>query len=401
MNKKSNLFKSTSQFFGDAYAVSTQEWRAIFSDPGVVIFFILVPIIYPLLYGSIYNTEHVEHVPMVVVNEDNSSVSREYVRRIDASPDVRVVASLSSQQEAQDFFERQEAYGCLVIPSDFARDLARGEQATVTLISDLSSVFYYKAFMMACNDVALQMGREMSGMKHFAGSEELTQIAVRPVQSEFHALYNPQGGYATFLLPSVLILILQQTMLLGVCMLVGTARERKKLEYISPQTSYRRGLPLRVTIGRSLAYLSIYFLSSLWTLVIVPSIFRLPMLANPWELMAFLLPYILSITFFAQSIALFVRGREDTIIYLVFTSVLCIFLIGVSWPESALPPFWKAFSLLLPCAPGAKGYIALTACGASLTEVGLQYKELWVQVLVYLLFSSFGSRLLMKGKVKV
>lgn len=384
-------------FWSDVIAVAAQEMRAIFSDSGVMIFFFLVPLIYPLMYASIYNKEIPMRAPLVVVDEDDSHLSREYVRRVGATQDVEVVAIVTSQVEAKQLMNEKKAYGCLIIPDNFSSQLAKKEQAHLALISELSSVFYYKSYMIATNYVALEMGRELTAEKHEAGSEKLTQIAVRPIRNEFEALVNPQGGYATFLLPSVLILILQQTMLLGVCMLVSTARERKTRSYLAPDTSYKTGLPLRVTIGRSLSYVSLYLVISIWTLIVVPYIFSLPILATPFDLLAFLVPFILAITFFSQSVALFVRGREDTIIYLVFSSVLFIFLMGISWPESALPPFWRALSNLFPCVPGAQAYVALNSFGATLGEVAAQYKLLWIQALGYLIFSSLGNKYLIRS----
>lgn len=383
-------------FFRDLFTVSRQELKAIFRDPGVRIFFLIVPLFYPLLYALIYNKEVVTDAPLVVVDENQSAISREYIRKVDATPETSVVAIVHTQSEAKNIIDRGEAYGCLIIPKDFSKKIARSEQTTITLISDLASIFYYKSFMLSSNEVALEMGKDIRAKRETKYSREETAIDVRPVQNNFIALYNPNSGYATFLLPSILIILLQQTMLLGVCMLVGTARERKKQAYISPHVAYRRGLPLRVVIGRSLAYVSIYLVSSIWTLVVVPYFFRLPMLADPWELFSFLLPYILSITFFAQSVAVFVRGREDTMIYLVFTSVIFMFLLGVVWPKQALPPFWRMLSQLLPCTPAAEGYIKLMSFGANLQEVASHYKLLWVQSFVYLLVAGFGHRYLIR-----
>ena len=70
--------------------VGAQELKGTFRDEGVLIFFIIVPIAYPLLYSWIYNNEVVHEVPVAVVDDSHSAMSRMFVRRCDASPDVSI-----------------------------------------------------------------------------------------------------------------------------------------------------------------------------------------------------------------------------------------------------------------------------------------------------------------------
>ena len=69
-----------------------REFQTTFRDQGVLIFFILVPLGYPLLYSFIYDNEVVREVPVVVVDDSHSSLSREYLRKVDATPDIQIVS---------------------------------------------------------------------------------------------------------------------------------------------------------------------------------------------------------------------------------------------------------------------------------------------------------------------
>lgn len=99
--------------------------RDIFTDQGLIIFLILVPLVYPLLYAFIYTGETVREVPVVVVDADGSTRSREFVRRVDATADVRIISHAASMSEAEGYVRRREAYGILQIPADFTERLAR------------------------------------------------------------------------------------------------------------------------------------------------------------------------------------------------------------------------------------------------------------------------------------
>lgn len=387
---KTSLFH---EGWGDIWYIIGQEIRAIKSDRGVVIFFFLVPLIYPFLYASFYNTEVVQESKMVVVDQDNSSLSREYTRRVDASPEVKVVSVTPNLHEARTELMQKNAYGIAVIPPDFSHNLSTSKQTSVALYSDLSSILYYKCYMMALNDVSLSMGRELTAAEEYGVSKAATQIMVRPIENESISFYNPQSGFASFMLPGIVMLILQQSMLLGVCMLAATARERNDKHYlIPPSLSHYRGA-LVVMLGKSIVYMVVYFVNCLWALVIIPYILRIPLLGSPLEMIVFVGSYMVTLTFFSLSLSLWVRRREDIIIYLVFTSVIFFFLIGISWPWHAIPPFWKALSYFIPSTIGAQGYIALNSMGASLRAVTPQLHTLWLQGIIYFLIAATGYRI--------
>lgn len=386
------MANSIKEKLSDIHYVWLTELKAIFADQGVMIFFFLVPLIYPLLYAAFYNNEVVRDAKLVFVDEDNSRLSREYIRRIDATPDVEVVKILPTLEEANEMLRRKEAYGVVLISKDFSKDLTLRKQTNVTLFSDLSSVLYYKGFMVALNDVSLTMGRELTAAEDYGPSDLATAIKVRPVESEYVAYYNPQTGFESFLMPAILVLILQQTMSLGVCMLAGTARERNEKHYIIPPMMAHYGGPLRVMLGKSLAYIFVYVFNCIWILVLMPYFLSLPQLAASIDLILFFVPFLLASTFFALTLSLFVYRREDTMIYIVFTSVIFIFLVGLSWPLYAIPPFWKAFGYLIPSTPGGQGFSALNGMGATLTEVEVQYKTLWIQTAFYFIIAAFGYR---------
>ena len=78
-----------------------EEMKTVVKDEGVLIFFILMPLGYPLLYSWIYNNEVVREVPVVVVDDSHSALSREFTRKYDASPDVSVAFRSKNMAEAQ------------------------------------------------------------------------------------------------------------------------------------------------------------------------------------------------------------------------------------------------------------------------------------------------------------
>jgi ABC-2 type transport system permease protein len=353
----------------DCFVIWQHELRNVFKDIGVILMFIIVPIVYPLLYGTIYNTETIREVPLIVVDESHSSLAREFVRKIDATADVQVFAYASSLEEAREMVNRKKAYGILLIPSDFSHKINRGEQAVTALYADMSGLLFYKAILLATTEASFEMGHEIHVQTE------------APLSYESVPFFNTQNGFASFLLPAILILVIQQTLLLGISILVATTRERNRGRLVPAEDVYTG--TFRIILGKVLAYLTIYVFVCIWALVIVPHLFHIPQLTNYGTLLLFNLPYLLACIFFAMGIATFIRGRETPMMVLVFTSLPFLFISGVSWPLSAMPDFWRYFGYLVPSTFGIQGFVKINSMGASLWEVAFEYRMLWLQAGIY------------------
>ena len=363
----------------------------IFTDQGILIFFFLVPLAYPLLYAFIYTNEVVREVPAVVVDNSNSSMSREFIRKVDATADISIMGYCSDLEEAKEILKRGEAYGIYYIPEDFTDKLMHLEQSEISIFCDMSGMLYYKAMLLSATEVSLEMNKDIKIARAGNTTDRQDEVTAQPIEYESVALFNPQNGFASFLIPAVLILIIQQTLLLGVGLSVGTDRERNRINDLVPISRHYNGT-LRIVMGKSFAYFLVYAVVCIYVLCVVPRIFSLPQIANPFTLMAFLLPFVIACIFFAMASSVFVRNRETCMLMFVFTSVPLLFLSGISWPSSAIPWFWKAFSYIFPSTFGIKGFVAINNMGATLNEVAIFYVALWIQAGVYFILTCVAYR---------
>lgn len=366
----------------DTFFIWKDELKNVFKDSGVMIFFFLVPFIYPLLYAFIYNNEVVHNAKMVVVDQSDSYLSREYIRKVDATADVKVVAVCSDMEEAKRMMDAKEAYGILYFPSEFSKNIHKGKQATVSLYCDMSALLFYKAFLLATTEVSLEIGKELRAQNNPSSTIEQEKITINPIPYESVALFNSQNGFASFLVPAILILVIQQTLILGIGMLGGTAREKNRFHSLVPVSRHFNGT-LRIVFGKSLTYILLYIVVCIWALGVVPKLFSLPQVGEPWTVMLFVLPYLFASIFLSMTLSGFMTSRESPMLVFVFTSVILLFISGVSWPKEAIPPFWKAVGYLFPSTPGIQGFIRINTVGASLNEVAHEYHTLWIQAGIY------------------
>ena len=392
MNKRYKLRHIIREGFEDIFFIWKDELKNVFRDAGVLIFFFLVPLAYPLLYSFIYNNEVVRDAKLVVVDQSDSFLSREFTRRVNATADVEVVSTCTDMAEAKRYLDEKKAYGILYFPESFSKEVYRGEQATVSLYCDMSSLLFYKAFLLSATEVSLDLGREIQLSRLSSSSEKQDEITVNPIPYESVALFNPQNGFASFLVPAILILVIQQTLVLGIGMLGGTVREENRLETLPQSVGRHFHGTLRIVFGKSLTYLMIYILVCIWALAVVPKLFALPQIGDPLTLLLFVLPYLLACIFFAMTLAGFMTTRESPMLVFVFTSVLFLFISGISWPKEAIPPFWKAIGYLFPSTPGIQGFVRINTCGATLNEVAFEYRMLWVQAGIYFLSACLIQR---------
>lgn len=384
MRKETSLRNIILQGMNSVFYICQKELKAVFKDQGVLIFFLLVPLAYPLLYAFIYTGEVVREVPAAVVDMNKSTLSREFIRKVDATPDVKIQSHCADMEEAKLLLKESKVYGVIYIPESFSSDITKGIQTQVTLYCDMSGMLYYKAILTASTEVSLKMNKAIKVKRAGNTTDRQDEISSAPITYEAVNLFNPQAGYASFLLPAVLILIIQQTLLLGVGLSAGTARENNRFRDLVPLSRQYQGT-LRIVLGKSSAYFIIYAIVSAYILCVVPKIFSLVQIAQAGTLAAFILPYVLSCIFFAMTCSIFIHHREACMMIYVFTSVPLLFISGVSWPGSAIPAFWRVISWIFPSTFGINGYIAINSMGATLDQVLPEFRALWVQTGVYFL----------------
>ncbi len=365
----------------DTIYIWYDECRTVLRDKGILIFIIFVPLAYPLLYSYVYTNEVCRDVPVAVVDQCDSPLSREFISKVDATPDARVVGTYGSMAEAVDQIKRHNAYGIVRVPESFNYDLQQGEQTSVGLYCDMGSMLYYKALLLACTDVSLEMNNNIKVEHVGAATTRDEEITKMPILYDHISLYNPQAGFAAFLIPPILMLIIQQTLLLGIGMEMGNTREKYMGSVIPFSYHYKRVMP--IVWGKALFYLPIYLIAAVYMVTFVNHTFHLPQIGNYWTFVAFIVPYILACTFFAITLSSFIYRREDCILIFVFMSVPMVFLSGVSWPSSAMPVFWKYFSYLFPSSLGMNAYPRIMTMGCNLHDIAPLYIGVWAQVAVY------------------
>lgn len=386
-----SIFHKILQWLDDAAYVWRYEFRQVLRDEGVLLFCIVVPLVYPLLYSWVYNNETIHEVPVVVVDQSRSQLSRQFIRMCDASADVRVACYAADLDDAQSLVSRQVVKGIYLIPEDFATNINRMQQGTVSVYCDMALMLTYKAIYQTAMAVSQKMGAaiQVSLSGKYTSREEL--VTASPLAVDEVAMFNPQGGYGTAILPAVLMLIIQQTLALGIGLAAGTARESNRYGDLIPIHPCYRGLG-RIVTGKALCYLMVYAVMAAYLSLVVPKMFHFIHIAAWQDILQLMIPYLLACVFFGLTVSCLVRYRENVILLVVFVSLPLLFLTGVSWPQSSIPGYLQGVSWLFPSTFGVRAYLRLNSMGGTIADVSLEMRCLWIQVAAY-----FGTACLVYG----
>ncbi|MFV0583056.1 MAG: ABC transporter permease [Parabacteroides gordonii] len=374
----------------DISSIIRTEFKTIAGSFAIVLVLMGGIFMYGLLYNYMYAPDLVRNVPVVVVDNSKTALSREYIRLLNATPQVDVIATGEDNVQAKELMKMDEAAGILYLPYDFSDRVSRGDESVFIMYETTSAFLYYLAMQEASASSMLALNdRFRPEMLVFLPSEDAAQLAsVQPINVVGTALYNYTEGYGTYLIPAVLIVIMFQTLLMVIGMVSGDERQFRSLRNYPPSL----GQAMRLVTGKTFVYMLLYAVFSLFLLGLIPLIFDLPDIGNVWNIIMLLIPFLMATSFFGLTASLFFTDSDAPLLMIAFFSVGLIFLSGVSYPLELMPWYWKLSHYLIPAAPATLAYVKLNSMGASMAGIHTEYITLWIQCAVYFVLACLVYR---------
>jgi len=326
----------------------------------VLLILLLAPIIYGFFYPWPYGAEAVTRVPVAVVDQDRTGLSRQIVRFAQANPRLDLKLVTASQHEAQEALWRGEIEGYALLPADLKRNVLRGAPAVVTIEGNGAYALLNKAVLYGFSEAVgtVSAGVEIRKLQAAGQGARQAMDSRNPLDTRLVALFNPTEGYGSYVVPAVALLILQQTLLMGAAMLAGTWAEAGRLRAAG-----------RAWLGR-VAALSVFGLGSgLFYFGWVFALQDYPRGGNPLGALVLLACYVPAIAALGLLLGCWLRDRERALQVLLFTALPMAFLSGFSWPAEALPAPLQALRWLLPSTAGIQASLRLNQMGAPLHDV--------------------------------
>ena len=329
----------------------------ILRDKGAVLLLFGAPVLYGFFYPWFYSQEVVQRVPVAVVVQDNSSLARQMLRFAQASPRIDPQLVTADEGEARVAVLRGDVMGYALLPRDLKRDVIRRANVVVPIYANgaypLVSKQVQYGFAEAFGTVSA--GVEIKRLQ--AGGQSAAQAAVSrsPVNVQAVALFNPTEGYGSFVVAAVAVLILQQTLLMGSAMLVGTWREQGQ-DYVGARQWLARMLAL--CVPGWLAGLFYFGWIFIWQ--------DFPRGGNAVGALALLACFVPAVVGCACLLGWWLAERERALQVVLFTSIPLAFLAGFTWPVEALPEPLQWLRWISPSTAGIQASLKFNQLGAPL-----------------------------------
>ncbi len=370
----SKAHSSSQKFLGSFLQTITD----VFSDKGVLLLLMIAPIIYGFFYPWPYSTEVVNHVPVGIIDNDNSNLSRTIVRYASASPQLDTRHFLN-EQETKEAMWSDEIAGYMIIPSGLEQQVLSGKAAYVSVLGNGGYFLLNKnvqmGFLTAVSTVSagIEVKKEVAQGAYLATAAANTQA----VPLEITPLYNQTEGYGAYVVPAVSILILQQTLLIATAMLIGTLYEQR-----------RHTTSVRGWLGRIAALSMFSFTVGCFYYGWAFELHHYPRGQNMLGSLLFLLLFCPTVATLGCVLGLWFRQRERSMQILIFSSLPMFFVSGYPWPANQLPEFLQVIRWLIPTTPAINTSVQLNQMGASVSQVATGFyalAALWVCYFVLLM----------------
>jgi ABC-2 type transport system permease protein len=350
----------------------TAEWRRVLGMRSAFSLLFLAPLVYGLYYPQPYLNQILRKLPIAVVDNDLSDLSRQIVETLDASGALSVAVRARTLAEARTAIDRGRAFAAVEIPPDTERDVLKGITAHIPVYADATYLFIFRSTASGVTSAVGALTSELvaRGARSDGSLVKAKLASLSPAAVLLQPIFNPVGGYASYIVPAAFVLILQQTLLIGAAMLTGTALAKG-------------GGAFAGVFGRGVAHLTIYLPALALYLIVLPRIYGFSTLGNLAQLFALASVFLLATSFMGQAIGAWFTRPENATLVLLATSLPQFFTTGFAWPREAIPDAAIALSRIFPADFAIDGLVRINQLGASIREVAHDWLGLWCLALVY------------------
>ncbi|VIO78837.1 hypothetical protein CI1B_75120 [Bradyrhizobium ivorense] len=363
------------------------EWRRALGTRSAFTLLFLAPLIYGIYYPQPYLNQILRKLPIAVVDNDLSDLSRQIVETLDASGTLSVTVRARTLAEAHAAIDRGKAFAAVEIPPGTERDVLKGITAHIPVYADGTYLFIFRS---TASGIATAIGSLTSdlaarGARSDGSIVKAKLASISPAGVLLQPIFNPVGGYASYIVPAAFILILQQTLLIGAAMLTGTALAAG-------------GGAFSGVLGRGVAHLTIYLPALALYLIVLPRIYGFSTLGHLPQIFALASIFLLATSFLGQAIGAWFTRPENATILLLATSLPQFFTAGFAWPREAIPDAATALGRLFPADAAIDGLVRINQLGASIWEVAHDWLGLWCLALAYFALAVISAFAIKRGR---
>ena len=385
------------------FKVAFAEWKLFYTDPAAILLLVVAGVLYAFYYPTPYINQTVSKVPVAVVDLDHTAMSRDLIRMASAAQQIEVKSIYSEMNEAEAAMAREEIYGFMVIPENMEKNIRAKEQVTMNIFTHGAYVMLHGAIGTAFSTCALTVGAT-NKVKQIALGKKVPSakaIAMRdPIPLSIQTMFNSSGSYSNYVVPSVLVVILQQSLIIGICVLGGSRAHRRFRKKMGDSAVENETAEYRY-FGRALAYFLHYCSFILFYHCIIYNLFDFPRRGELLPMVVFSIVFLASVINLGMVVSQVFLRRESSMQLFLYLSIPILFLANFSWPSYLMPRWMVSISYILPSTFAVPAWLSIEQMGADIYEVAPKLYQLAIQAVVYLVLGLLLTRARDKAKIDI
>lgn len=322
-----------------------REFGLFFSNNVLRLLFIGAPILYGVLIGSVYQKGKITGLPIVVVDEDQSTMSTKFISMLEENETISISAVLPSLFGSKDVATQNEATTIVHVPKGFAAGIQQLRSPEVTLFVDGANTLTSNSAMMAVNIVASTMkaGIQIESQMKKGVPKYIAEQQYEPFKTTIIRQNIRSSNYLYFMMPGVLLTVFQQVLLLGLALTFASEFENGTFGELVSKMPNALGMILVKIIPYLLMSVGIVFLywlfSKYYNMVLVGDFLA-------FSLSTFV--FIIAVCAIGVLVSIALPSQLKATEVLMVVATPSFILSGFTWPLSQMPTWVQWIADVIP-----------------------------------------------------
>ena len=336
------------------WLVALRELKLMWGDPRLRSVVFLAPFLYAAVFCAVYINHTASELPIAVLQQDHSAPAYRLVRMLDASAKLQVIEHATSMEEVRDLMLAGRIDGAVVIPRDFSRRLKRGRDVMIPAFVNASSMVGANLAAKGFNEVIQTFSAGVEIMKKMKTGENMDSArqTFMPVKLDLRPMFNPSFNYSNFMVPGLLMAIIQQVILLAVALSWTGEIERGTVGEVMGLARS----PWVALGGKLLPYVVLNFVVALFYINVLFPLNDIPMEGSWLVAVPYTMIFVLTIATWGMWMSALCKTRLFATQVLMFLAMPSFVLSGFTWPSRAMPALVRGMGHLLPLTYFVNGF---------------------------------------------
>ena len=362
-------------------STAKREVNILSRDINIILIVLVVPLFYAFFYSTIYINKVETDVPVIIVDDDRTATTQQLIRNLDSHQMIEVYGTTSDLSSAEDLLNDGNVQAVIYLKKNFEDELKSGKGSFVKVGLNTTRFLVSNDLNKAINEVigTVNAGIRLKYFETKGYSYQQSRDMIEPVVTDVRPLFNFTESYGDFLIPGMLVLILQQTLLIGLSESMAKERENRLL-----QDLYRvsGGSILNSIFGKGFFYFILFCAYSLFFFSITFAVLKIQFTGSIMAIILLTTLLLLSIIFLSLLFSSFFKRKIISLQFFAFTSYPIFLISGYSWPLESMPFYIKVLAMALPSTPYLNAFQRVTQMGAGIVDIQPELLHLLVLTII-------------------